>query len=156
MSTFPSSSRPRPRTFLAALGLSMAGTAVVGGILFLLGQNVWWLALGGLLSLFAAGAWLGRQAREPEPLYGALLAVLYFGLVAGALFGGELAEALPDPLPGLAIGDSTFFFVSPLLMLLAGVGGSVLSGSIGLRRGVQMKPSSGGANTETRPHAPHG
>jgi hypothetical protein len=110
------------------------GTAVVGGSLLLLGQNVWWLALGGLLSLFLAGAWLGRQAREPEPLYGALLAVLYFGLVAGILFGGELAEALPDPLPGLAIGDSTFFFVSPLLMLLASVVGSVVGGSLSRRK----------------------
>jgi hypothetical protein len=139
-----------------ALAISTTGTAAVGGILFLFGQSVWWLAAGGLLSLFVAGAWLGWQAKEPEPLYGALLAVLYFGLVAGALVGGELAEALPDPLPGLAIGDSTFFFVSPLLMLAASVGGSVVGGSIGLRRRVQMQSGSDGATTETRPHRPQG
>jgi hypothetical protein len=156
MRVSPTASRLRPRDVLTALGLSVAGTVVAGGVLFLLGENVWGLALGGLLSLFAAGAWLGWRAREPEPLYGALLNMLYFGVVAGVLFGGELAEALPDPLPGLAIGDSTFFFVSPLLMLLASVGGSVLGGSIGLHRRVQVKPGSGGANTETRLHGPHG
>ncbi len=128
MITSSSSSRPRPRTFLAALGLSMAGTAVLGGALFLFQQNVWWLAMGGLLSLFGGGVYLGWRSREPEPLYGTLLAILYFGLVVGILFGGELAEALPDPLPGLAIGDSTFFFVLPLLMLVASVAGSVLGG----------------------------
>lgn len=116
------------RTLWVALAISLAGTAVLGSVLLLLQQNVWWLALGGLLSLFGAGVYLGWRSREPEPLYGTLLAVLYFGLVVVVLFGGELMEALPDPLPGLAIGDSTFFFVSPLLMLVASVAGSVVGG----------------------------
>ena len=111
-----------------ALALGVAGTAVLGGALLLLLDNVWWLALGGLLSLFGAEVYLGWQSRESEPLYGALLAVFYYGLVVGGLFGGELAERLPDPLPGLSIGDSTFFFVSPLLMLVASVAGTVLGG----------------------------
>lgn len=117
-----------------ALAISIAGTVVLGGILFFLQQNVWWLTVGGLLSLFGAGAYVGWQAREPEPLYGALLAVLYFGLMVGILFGGELAEALPEPLPGLAIGDSTFFFVTPLFMLVASVLGSVLGGRLSAQR----------------------
>ncbi len=128
MITSSSSSTPRPRTFLAALGISMAVTAVLGGMLFLLQQNVWLIALGGLVSLLAGGAYLGWKSREPEPLYGTLLAILYFGIVVGILFGGQLTEALPDPLPGLAIGDSTFFFVTPLFMLVASVVGSVLGG----------------------------
>lgn len=118
----------RWRVIGVALAISMAGTAVLGGALFLFQQNVWWLAMGGLLSLFGGGVYLGWRSHEPEPLYGTLLAVLYFGLVVGILFGGELTEVLPDPLPGLAIGDSTFFFVSPLLMLVASVVGSVLGG----------------------------
>ncbi|MBI4328801.1 MAG: hypothetical protein HY685_02925 [Chloroflexi bacterium] len=116
------------RAVWAALGLSLVGTLLLGSALFALQQNVWLIALGGLVSLFGAGAYLGWRSREPEPLYGTLLAVLYFGLVAGILFGGELMEALPDPLPGLDVGDSTFFFVSPLLMLVASVAGSVLGG----------------------------
>lgn len=151
MKTFPNPSSPHPRTYLTALGLTTVGTAVTGGILFLLGQNVWWIAMGGLISLFVAGAWLGWDAREPEPLHGVLLAVLCLGLVVGALFGGELVEALPDPLPGLAIGDSTFFFVLPLLMLLVGVAGSVLGGRIALRRSAKYLKSTGGeAKAETR------
>lgn len=126
-------SKPRLHTMpwghlWSALAISVVGTAVVGGVLFLLQQNIWWLAVGGLLSLFSASLYLGRRTHEPEPLYGVVLAVLYFGLVVGILFGGELAEALPDPLPGLAIGDSTFFFVSPLLMLVVSVAGSVMGG----------------------------
>ncbi|MFQ5875087.1 MAG: hypothetical protein ACE5JL_15005, partial [Dehalococcoidia bacterium] len=87
-----------------AFAISLAGTAAVGGIPFLLGQNVWLIALGGLVSLLAGGAYLGWRSGEPEPLYGTVLAVLYFGVVAAILFGGELTEALPEPLPGLAIG----------------------------------------------------
>jgi hypothetical protein len=111
-----------------ALAISVIGTAVVGGALLVVQDNIWWLAVGGLASLFGGGIYLGRQCREPEPLFGAVLAVVYYGLVVGGLFGGELSERLPDPLPGLAIGDSTFFFVSPLLMLVAGVAGAVLGG----------------------------
>ncbi len=114
--------------FWLALIISVAGTALLGGILLALLDNVWWLTLSGLLSLFGGGLYLGWQKREPEPLHGTLLAVIYFGLVVGFLFGGELAEKLPDPLPGLPRGDSTFFFVSPLLMLVGSVAGSVLGG----------------------------
>ncbi len=111
-----------------AVALSVAGTVMFGGALFLFQQSVWWIAVGSLLSLLGAGAYLGWRSGEPEPLYGALLAVLYFGLVAVILLGGELLEALPDPLPGLSIGDSTFFFVSPLLMLVAAVAGTIAGG----------------------------
>ncbi|MFQ5873401.1 MAG: hypothetical protein ACE5JL_06330 [Dehalococcoidia bacterium] len=118
----------RRRDLWLALVISVAGTALLGGILLALLDNVWWLTLSGLLSLFGGGLYLGRQNREPEPLHGSLLAVIYFGLVVGFLFGMELAHKLPDPLPGLPRGDSTFFFVSPLLILVASVAGSVLGG----------------------------
>ncbi|MEE9247623.1 MAG: hypothetical protein V3U79_02880 [Dehalococcoidia bacterium] len=118
----------RRRDLWLALVISVAGTALLGGILLALLDNVWWLALGGLVSLFGGGLYMGWQNREPEPLHGSLLAVIYFGLVVGFLFGMELAQKLPNPLPGLPRGDSTFFFVSPLLMLVASVAGSVLGG----------------------------
>lgn len=120
--------RLTPRLLGVGVAFSLAGTAVVGGVLFLALQNVWWLAAGSMLSLFGAGVYLGWRSREPEPLYGALLAVVYFGLVAALLFGSALADAFPDPLPGLAIGDSTFFFVWPLLMLAASVTGCIVGG----------------------------
>ncbi len=131
----PRGTRLDRRAFLAALVMSLAGTAVLGGAPLFLADSVWWLALGSAPSLLAAGFFLGWRAGEPEPLYGAVLAVLYFGLVAGVLFGGELTEALPDPLPGLATGDSTFFFVWPLLILTAGFAGSLAGGKAALRRG---------------------
>ena len=117
-----------------ALLISVVGTTVPGGILYALDQNVWWIALAGIASLFAGGAYVGSRSGEPEPLYGTLVATLYFGLVAGILFGGTLAEALPDPLPGLGIGDSTFYFVWPLLQLIAAVAGSVVGGHLTIRR----------------------
>lgn len=117
-----------PTAYLPALAVSAAGTAALGLPAALLADSVWWLALASAPSLLAAGFLLGWRAREPEPLYGALLASVYFGIVAGVLFGAELAEALPDPLPGLATGDSTFFFVWPLLILVTGFLGSMLGG----------------------------
>ena len=108
--------------------LSVVGTALLGGPLFAVWQNVWGIALGGVASLVVGAAYVSLRTGESEPVYGALLAILYFGLVVGVLFGGELIEILPDPLPGLGIGDSTFFFVWPLLQLAAAVVGSVLGG----------------------------
>lgn len=108
--------------------LSVVGTALLGGGLFALWQNVWGIALGGVASLVVGASYVSLRARESEPVYGALLAILYFGLVVGVLVGGELMGMLPDPLPGLGIGDSTFFFVWPLLQLAAAVIGIVFGG----------------------------
>lgn len=132
------------RHLAMGLAISVVGTAVLGGLLFLVQESVWLMSLGGLVSLAGGAAYLGWRAGEPEPLYGALLAVLYFGVVVGILFGGELAEALPDPLPGLAIGDSTFFFVTPLLMLAASVLGSVLGGRLPAQGRREESERSGG------------
>ncbi len=117
-----------------ALAISIIGTAVLGGLLFVLSDNIWWVGVAGILSLIGGGARLGSRVGEPEPLYGALLAILYFGIAAGILFGGTLAEALPEPLPGLGRGDSTFYFVCPLLLLVGGVTGSIIGGRMGQRR----------------------
>ena len=130
------------RVIWLALGLSIVGTAVLGGVLFVAVENVWLITLAGILSLFGGGAYMGWRSGEAEPLYGSLLAILYFALVVFILFSGSLAGTtlvdvtglhileLPDPLPGLAFGDSTLFFVSPLLMLVAGVAGSVVGGHL--------------------------
>lgn len=118
-----------------ALVIGIVGTPILGVVPLLLLDNIWGLALGGLVALFLGGVYLGRQARDPEPLYGTVLAILYFGLISVILFGGELTEQLPNPLPGLEIGDSTFFFVVPLLQLAAGVAGTVTGGLLAKRLG---------------------
>jgi hypothetical protein len=126
--------RPTRRELLTALATSMAGTGALGGTLyFLLAHNVWWVAVASAPSLVAAGFYLGWRVDEPEPLYGSILSTLYFGIVAVVLLGGTWLGKVPDPLPGLATGDSTFFFLWPLLILAAGVAGSILGGRIAAR-----------------------
>jgi len=61
-------------------------------------------------------------------LNGAFIAVFYFSIAAAAIFGGEFLGVLPDPLPGLPRGDSTFFFVWPLEQLAAGTVGAAAGG----------------------------
>lgn len=125
------------RRIAIALGLSLAGTGLLGGVLLLALDNIWWVAVGGNLCLFGGALYLGRATGEPEPLYGTLLAAGYVAVVVVVIFVGTFLATfetslpiLPDPLPGLAIGNSTFFFVSPLLMLVSGVAGAVVGGHL--------------------------
>lgn len=111
-----------------ALGLSLVGTGLLAGALLLMLDNIWWVAAGGILSLFSGGFYLGRGIGEPEPLYGAVLAAAYVVVAVVVILIGTFLAILPDPFPGLAIGDSTFFFVSPLLMLASGVSGTIVGG----------------------------
>lgn len=108
--------------------IAILGTLSLGGGLLWLYQDIWWLALAGLGMLFLGGWVAGWRARTAEPLNGAFIAVFYFSATVVALFGGELAGWLPDPLTGLPRGDSTFFFVWPLGQLVASTLGAVLGG----------------------------
>ncbi len=112
----------------------IATAAVAGWGLLFGGRGLWWIAAwsGGLL--FAAGLWAGWRARDPEPLNGALIAALHCATLIAVYFTGEFLAVLPDPLPGLPRGDSTFFFVSPLAFLAAATIGAVLGGSRARRR----------------------
>ncbi len=112
----------------------MATLAVAGWGLAFGGKGLWWSVAwsGGLL--FAAAFWAGRRARDPEPLNGALIAALYCATLIAVYFAGEFLAVLPDPLPGLPRGDSTFFFVSPLALLAAATVGAVLGGSLARRK----------------------
>lgn len=122
---------PPRRILLTALALSGAGTAALGiPLYFLLARDVWWIAVASMPSLLAAGFYLGWRGGEPEPLDGSILSAFYFGITAVVLLGGTWAGKFPDPLPGLATGDSTFFFVWPLLILAAGVSGTVAGGRV--------------------------
>lgn len=112
-----------------AYGLSVLVTLALGGALFLaLEQTVWWLALGGGVGLFAGGLLVALRHGRSDALGGTLVAIVYFATVLVVLVGGTLLDALPDPLPGLPIGDSTFFFVWPLAQLAGAVMGAILGG----------------------------
>lgn len=126
--THPKDTDVHWRAVWVGYALSAAGTLGVGGGLFALEPDVWRIALTGTGALFFGGFVAGMMARTPEPLNGALIGLLYFGTFVLVMFFGASSDALPDPLPGLPLGDSTFFFVWPLLMLVGSVVGSALGG----------------------------
>jgi hypothetical protein len=135
----------RWRDVWSGYAVSVLGTAVLGALVLLLDENVWWVSVVTMVALVAGGSVAGFRARKIEPLNGALLACVFFGTEAAILMVGTAMEGtavgLPDPLPGLAIGDSTFFFVSPLGQLVSAVLGSLLGGWWAQRRGVFPTPS---------------
>ncbi len=113
--------------------LSVAATLVV--ILLVAGRgHVWWIALAGTLFLLLAGLAAGAAARSPEPLNGALIGILYFGTFVLVMFAGAATDTLPDPLPGLEVGDSTFFFAWPLAQILFPTLGAMLGGRLAARQ----------------------
>lgn len=115
---------------IAVLGTLAAG----GGGLAFAAKGMWWVAGSGTVCLFAGALAAGFLARTAEPLNGAFIAVFYFGTVALAIFVGEFLAVLPDPLPGLPRGDSTFYFVWPLAQLASGTLGAAAGGWLYARR----------------------
>ncbi|MBI1965391.1 MAG: hypothetical protein HYS46_04010 [Betaproteobacteria bacterium] len=115
---------------IALLGTLAAATWAIG----FAGKGTWWAANLGALFLFCGALFAGWRAGTAEPLNGAFIAVFYFSVAAAVIFGGEFFGVLPDPLPGLPRGDSTFFFVWPLEQLAAGTLGAMLGGWVAARR----------------------
>ncbi len=120
-------------------GIALAGTLIAGAWgLFYANEGLWWVAERGMVFLFIGGLVAGVAARTGEPLHGAFIAAFYFGTATIVIFVGEFLGVLPDPLPGLPRGDSTFFFVWPLGQLVAATLGVVIGGNaFGLRKEVQ-------------------
>lgn len=125
------------RAVWAGYGIALLGTLVVGGVgLLALGEGMWWVAGWGMVGLFVGGFVAGTVARSAEPLNGAFIAVFYFATTVVVVFAGEVLAVLPDPLPGLPRGDSTFYFVWPLgQTVTATVGASVGGWFFARRRG---------------------
>ena len=117
------------RAVWSGFAIALVGTLVAGGAgLAFAAQGMWWVANCGMASLFIGGLAAGWLARTPEPLNGAFIAAFYFGTVTLVVFAGEFFALLPDPLPGLPRGDSTFFFVWPLGQLASSTLGAVVGG----------------------------
>jgi hypothetical protein len=111
--------------------IALLGTLAAGTWAFAFaGKGTWWAANIGTLCLFCGAVVTGYRARTAEPLNGAFIAVFYFGAVALVIFSAEFFRVMPDPLPGLPRGDSTFFFVWPLAQLAAGTLGAVAGGRL--------------------------
>lgn len=117
-------------------GIALPGTLAVGGAgLWILREGMWWVAGWSLLFLFVGGFVAGAVARTPEPLNGALIGVFFFATFLLTVFFGEFLAVLPDPLPGLPRGDSTFYFVWPLAQVAAATLGASLGGWFFAKRG---------------------
>jgi len=117
------------------LAIALLGTLLAGTWAFAFaGKGTWWAANIGTLCLFCGAAVTGYRARTAEPLNGAFIAVFYFGAAALVVFSAEFLKVMPDPLPGLPRGDSTFFFVWPLAQLAASTLGAIVGGLLARRR----------------------
>ncbi|MEX2165327.1 MAG: hypothetical protein WD823_13945 [Sulfuricaulis sp.] len=115
--------------------IALLGTLAAGTWAFVFaGKGTWWAANIGTLCLFCGAVVTGFRARTAEPLNGAFIAVFYFGTAALAIFSAEFLRVMPDPLPGLPRGDSTFFFVWPLEQLAASTLGAMLGGWLRQRK----------------------
>lgn len=121
------------REIWLGFGISLAFTLAAGLPLTLTSGSIWWLAWCGVGGLFGGAMVAARRARTREPLNGAMIALFYFVVVAAVYLVGLALEVLPDPLPGLATDNSTFFFVWPLAQIVAGTVGA-LAGGVHWRR----------------------
>jgi hypothetical protein len=116
------------RAIWSGFGAVAAITVTVGVPLMAVSDSIWWLAWVAVGGLFVGGVLAARIAQTSEPLNGAMIALLFFGVVAVGYLVGQAVEILPDPLPGLAPDNSTFFFVWPLTQIVAGPLGSYVGG----------------------------
>ncbi|MFQ5876004.1 MAG: hypothetical protein ACE5JL_19695 [Dehalococcoidia bacterium] len=107
-------------------GIAVAVTLILGAVAFWAYENVWLIALGGEVALFLGGAIAARRTPAAQALNGAFIGLLYFATTIVFIFSGVMTEKLPDPLPGLPLGDSTFFFVWPLAQVLASTLGALV------------------------------
>lgn len=111
-------------------------TLAAGIPLLLALESSWLLGLVGLGGLFAGGFVVGAKVGlRTAIINGALVGILYNLTVVVALFAGWFFELLPEPLPGLSQGDSTFFFAWPLMQFAV----SVTSAIVGSRIAVKHK-----------------
>ncbi|MBI4195735.1 MAG: hypothetical protein HY526_11730 [Betaproteobacteria bacterium] len=128
------------RAVWSGFAIALAGTLIAGGGgLAFAGHGMWWVAYCGAASLFVGGVAAGWLAGTAEPLNGAFIAVFYFGTVALTIFVGEFLAVLPDPLPGVPRGDSTFFFVWPLAQLASSTVGAAVGGWLFAKRRKKLR-----------------
>ncbi len=120
----------RRRTVATGCAIALACTLVIGLPFLFLMENSWLMALTGSIGLFIGGFLVGARVGLSLALVnGALMAILYNITVSVVFFIGSFLQVLPEPMPGLPQGDSTFFFAWPLVQFAIGI----LSAIIGAR-----------------------
>jgi hypothetical protein len=110
--------------------IAAVGTIGAGIPLLVITDSSWMLVVASLVALLGAGLVVGRRSgRQLAIINAALTGILYYFTTALALLVGWFFQWLPEPLPGLPQGDSTFFFAWPLLQLVVSVVGAILGSS---------------------------
>lgn len=109
------------------LAITVVGTVVLSAVMFTaLGASMWWLVIASDIAIGFAGFRLGRKTGQWEGISASLITAFIFILSTIILIIGWMWELVPDPLPGLPRGDSTFYFVWPLTLLVCCVVGMAL------------------------------
>lgn len=115
--------------------IGLAFTLAVGVPLLLVLESSWLLGVAGLAGLMLGGFVLGNRVSPPLALVnGALAGILYNLTIALAFFAGWFFQWLPEPLPGLPQGDSTFYFAWPLAQFVVGILGAMLGSRFAVKR----------------------
>lgn len=124
----------RWKVVLWGYAIGVVITLAAGIPLLLALESSWMLGLVGLGGLFAGGFVVGaRVGLQTAIINGALMGILYNLTVVVALFAGWFFELLPEPLPGLAQGDSTFFFAWPLMQFAVSVTSAIVGSRISMK-----------------------
>ena len=119
-----------------AIGLVV--TLAAGVPLLLVLESMWLLGGAGLVGLLAGGGVVGaRVGQRVAVINGALMGIMYNMTIVLALFAGWFFELLPEPLPGLPQGDSTFFFSWPLMQFAVSVAGGILGSRLAAKQKVK-------------------
>lgn len=121
------------------LGFAIAilGTVVLSAGLFAAtGASMWMVVIASDIAIGFAGWRLGKKTGQWEGISAALITLFYYVLAVITLIIGWMWELVPDPLPGLPRGDSTFYFVWPLSLLICSVAGMAVGTKAGARKSV--------------------
>lgn len=107
--------------------ISLVITLAAGVPLLLALESMWLLGAAGLVGLLGGGVVVGARAgRHVAIINSALMGIMYSMTIIVALFAGWVLELLPEPLPGLPQGDSTFFFAWPLMLFAVSIAGGIV------------------------------
>lgn len=130
------------------LVIALVGSVVLSAVLFAAtGANMWMFVIASDIAIGVAGYRLSKKTGQWEGISASLITLFYYVLSTLILLVGMMWEFLPDPLPALPRGDSTFYFVWPLTLLICSVVGMVVGQklSAGKAVGASQAPAAKGA-----------
>lgn len=110
------SRRPKQLGFTLHLGFSLA----IGLLLTFIFHNLWWLVWGGFAGLFLGGIVRVALLGTGNLLRSLIVTLLYFATIGLIYLMGHVAEVWLPPWPNLPHHATTYFFLAPPALILAG------------------------------------